>query len=99
MRRPVMTEVLKTSREALKRAKVNGKPKSGKYASESMKSNGLEAGLEAISVVKSNGVTTGRVAAGGEHLDQRELLGALTALKKGDFSVRLPVGMDGLDGK
>ncbi len=32
-------------------------------------------------------------------LDRRELMMALTALKKGDFSVRLPVDWVGLDGK
>ncbi len=40
-----------------------------------------------------------RVATEGEILDRRELLAALTALTKGDFSARLPVGLDGLDGK
>ena len=32
-------------------------------------------------------------------LDSRELLAALTALKKGDFSVRMPTDLTGLDGK
>jgi HAMP domain-containing protein/signal transduction histidine kinase/DNA-binding response OmpR family regulator len=32
-------------------------------------------------------------------LEKRELLAALTALRKGDFSVRLPIHLDGLDGK
>ncbi len=44
-------------------------------------------------------IPVARLAADGEQLDRRELLGALTALKKGDFTVRLPMGMDGLDGK
>src|SRR4051812_36078425 len=30
---------------------------------------------------------------------KKELLGALTALKKGDFSIRLPVDWPGLEGK
>src|SRR5437868_2594379 len=34
-----------------------------------------------------------------ESLDRRQLLIALTALKKGDFSVRLPLDWEGLDGK
>ncbi|MEX0714452.1 MAG: HAMP domain-containing protein, partial [Pirellulales bacterium] len=34
-----------------------------------------------------------------EGLDKRELLSALVALKKGDFSVRLPLAWEGLDGK
>ena len=32
-------------------------------------------------------------------LDSRQLLAALTALKKGDFSVRMPTDLTGLDGK
>jgi HAMP domain-containing protein/signal transduction histidine kinase/CheY-like chemotaxis protein len=32
-------------------------------------------------------------------LDQGSLLAALTALKKGDFTVRLPVALDGIDGR
>jgi signal transduction histidine kinase/HAMP domain-containing protein/DNA-binding response OmpR family regulator len=32
-------------------------------------------------------------------LDRRQLLTALTALKKGDFSVRLPIDWEGIDGK
>ncbi len=102
-----MTEVLRASREVVKRAKGASKSKGIRPANgEALKTNGSEAGN---SVVKNSrvapatgaggGAGAGRVAAGGEHLDQRELLGALTALKKGDFSVRLPVGMDGLDGK
>ncbi|HUO10567.1 MAG TPA: response regulator [Phycisphaerae bacterium] len=39
------------------------------------------------------------VVAKGETLDRRELLMALTALTKGDFTVRLPMGLEGLDGK
>src|SRR4051794_18513670 len=35
----------------------------------------------------------------GAAFDTRLLLGALTALKKGDFSVRLPIEWEGLDGK
>src|SRR4029077_17450351 len=34
-----------------------------------------------------------------ETLPRRDLLAALTALRKGDFSVRLPIHLDGLDGK
>jgi HAMP domain-containing protein/signal transduction histidine kinase/DNA-binding response OmpR family regulator len=33
-----------------------------------------------------------------EHLDRRRLLAALRALRRGDFSARLPEGLDGLDG-
>src|SRR5262249_7489591 len=36
---------------------------------------------------------------GGEALDRRLLLVTLTALKKGDFSVRLPIEWEGLDGR
>ena len=36
---------------------------------------------------------------GDESLEKRDLLAALTALRKGDFSVRLPIHLDGLDGK
>src|SRR4051794_29014014 len=32
-------------------------------------------------------------------LDRRLLLAALTALKKGDFSMRLPIDLEGVDGK
>jgi hypothetical protein len=32
-------------------------------------------------------------------LDRAQLLAALTALRKGDFSVRLPIDLEGLDGK
>jgi HAMP domain-containing protein/signal transduction histidine kinase/CheY-like chemotaxis protein len=34
-----------------------------------------------------------------EAVEKRDLLAALTALRKGDFSVRLPIHLDGLDGK
>ena len=34
-----------------------------------------------------------------ERLDQRELLSALRALKRGNFDARLPVGLTGLDGQ
>ena len=34
-----------------------------------------------------------------EGLEKKQLLSALTALRKGDFSVRLPIHLDGLDGK
>ncbi|PXA94632.1 hybrid sensor histidine kinase/response regulator, partial [Caulobacter sp. D5] len=41
---------------------------------------------------------TGQTA--GEHkLDQRQLLAALRAFRRGDFSVRLPDDLDGLDGE
>src|SRR5438876_811351 len=35
----------------------------------------------------------------GDGLDKKQLLRALTAFKKGDFSVRLPDDLTGLDGK
>ncbi|MRG95551.1 response regulator [Polyangium spumosum] len=38
-------------------------------------------------------------ARAGGYLDRRLLLEALTALKKGNFSVRLPIDWEGLDGK
>ncbi|MDB5356841.1 MAG: diguanylate cyclase, partial [Phycisphaerales bacterium] len=34
-----------------------------------------------------------------EGLDRKQLLAALIAFKKGDFSVRLPIDLDGMDGK
>ncbi|WP_428938558.1 HAMP domain-containing protein [Fontivita pretiosa] len=37
--------------------------------------------------------------ANGRHLDKTQLLEALLAFKKGDFSVRLPIDLDGVDGK
>ncbi|MDP9152474.1 MAG: HAMP domain-containing protein, partial [Myxococcota bacterium] len=36
---------------------------------------------------------------GSDSLEKRTLLAVLTALRKGDFSVRLPIHLDGLDGK
>src|SRR5690606_21818932 len=36
---------------------------------------------------------------GGRGLNAAELLAALRALKKGDFSVQLPIDLTGLDGK
>src|ERR1044072_2917554 len=35
----------------------------------------------------------------GDRLDEKQLLGALTAFKRGDFSVRLPDDWTGLGGK
>ena len=35
----------------------------------------------------------------GKGLDRAKLLGALLAFKKGDFGVRLPVDLEGVDGK
>ena len=40
----------------------------------------------------------GRAAGRGE-LDKKTLLTALLAFKKGDFSARLPIDLDGIDGK
>jgi signal transduction histidine kinase/CheY-like chemotaxis protein/HAMP domain-containing protein len=40
-----------------------------------------------------------RAPAGTDVLDYRELLGALTAFKRGDFSVRMPVDRTGMAGK
>ncbi len=48
----------------------------------------------AISAVR----TIGRGGPGAV-LDKGDLLAALTALKKGDFTVRLPTGLDGIDGR
>jgi signal transduction histidine kinase len=41
----------------------------------------------------------GHVRAEAAGLEKRLLLAALTALKKGDFSVRLPIRLEGIDGK
>ncbi|MDP9033417.1 MAG: HAMP domain-containing protein, partial [Myxococcota bacterium] len=41
----------------------------------------------------------GTIEPGSDPLEKRTLLAALTALRKGDFSVRLPIHLDGLDGK
>src|SRR3954467_4144952 len=35
----------------------------------------------------------------GDQLDKAQLLAALIALRKGDFSVRLPIDLSGVDGK
>src|SRR5258706_2661147 len=43
------------------------------------------------------GTPRGRQAPG--ELDNARLLAALTALKKGDFTARLPIDLEGLDGK
>ena len=49
---------------------------------------------------KGNGKKKADVEAGGPApFDRRQLLVALTALKKGDFSVRLPIEWEGLNGK
>ncbi|HVS72659.1 MAG TPA: HAMP domain-containing protein [Phycisphaerae bacterium] len=47
----------------------------------------------------AGGINLPRVNPESTGLDRRELLAALTALKKGDFTVRLPIGLEGLDGK
>ncbi len=57
---------------------------------------------EVRSLPRSNGIGTsahGEVERGAPSLDARQLLVALTALKKGDFSVRLPIEWEGVNGK
>ena len=55
------------------------------------------------SASKTRGAIESRKARAGKEglgsLDRRLLLEALTALKKGDFSVRLPIDWEGIDGK
>src|SRR5688500_8187722 len=36
---------------------------------------------------------------GSRQLDKKTLLSGLVAIRKGDFSARLPIGLEGLDGK
>ena len=48
---------------------------------------------------RANGDGKGTRKRAGASLDRRLLLVALAALKKGDFSVRLPIEWEGLDGK
>ncbi len=62
----------------------------GSVASEARQSGQLK---------KSNGRSARRSNGEPRSLDQRELLLALGALKKGDFTVRLPVDLPGLSGK
>ncbi|MEO7476321.1 MAG: hypothetical protein ABIY46_13400, partial [Gemmatimonadales bacterium] len=38
-------------------------------------------------------------AAAADHLDLEQLLGVLTAIRKGDFSMRMPVAKTGVAGK
>ncbi|MGH9319228.1 MAG: HAMP domain-containing protein, partial [Vicinamibacteria bacterium] len=40
-----------------------------------------------------------RALENGRELDQKQLLTALTSLRRGDFNVRLPIGLDGMDGR
>jgi signal transduction histidine kinase len=48
---------------------------------------------------RTNGDGDARAATADAEGDKRLLLAALTALKKGDFSARLPIRLDGIDGK
>jgi len=48
---------------------------------------------------RTNGDGDARATAADAEADKRLLLAALTALEKGDFSVRLPIRLDGIDGK
>src|ERR1043165_7945560 len=106
-----MTDILRPSRELIKRsAKATTPPQTPpatplpshknrlRKNGDGMK-NGKSGHDEMVGVAPLPGIPLARVAASGELLDRRELLAALTALKKGDFTVRLPMGMDGLDGK
>ena len=58
-----------------------------------------KAGAAASSGSRRAGRAAAPTDALGDVLDRRLLLVALTALKKGDFSVRLPLEWEGLDGK
>src|SRR5262245_11668801 len=98
-----MTDIL---RPPATRAPREPKPSIGvpRIKSKSPKNGNGEHPLTAVSAPsreqsKPPSPTRPRAAAEDEQLDRRELLTALTALKKGDFSVRLPMGLDGLDGK
>src|SRR5687768_10960393 len=71
-------------------ANGNGNGKDGKHG------NGAPA---ASARAPRIAVAGGDGAALGGSLDRRELFDALTALRKGDFSVRLPLDFTGLDGK
>src|ERR1051326_2347516 len=48
---------------------------------------------------KSNGPSNGVVNGKNGTADSHALLKALIALKRGDFSVRMPVDLEGVDGK
>jgi len=48
---------------------------------------------------RTNGDGDARATTADAEAEKRLLLAALTALKKGDFSVRLPMSLDGVDGK
>ncbi|AUX44833.1 diguanylate cyclase [Sorangium cellulosum] len=80
----------KTARKA--RA-VNGKSKKG---APEQRSHGAARAKKAPS---AEGTRAAPHVIEGDALDRRQLLLALTALKKGDFSVRLPLDWAGLDGK
>ena len=104
-----MTDMLRPPRESAKRTSSKPapsvKPKAKKGNGEVPKNgnghgngNGVHVGADG----DGHGLpplSAARMTTPVEGLDRRELLGALVALKKGDFSVRLPMWLDGLDGK
>src|ERR1700743_1022837 len=98
-----MTDMLRPPRDVIKTgsAKTSRKemvsplPKSKKGGGSGHKSNGKGHSDAVISPVP----VVARGAGEGETRARREFLAALTALTKGDFSARLPMGLGGLDGK
>ncbi|HET7453636.1 MAG TPA: hypothetical protein VFL12_12890, partial [Thermoanaerobaculia bacterium] len=87
--------------------------RSGNESRSSSRQNGGTAGKQASGAAGTVGKATLRKLAaelpreergkgngeGPAGLDPRTLLGALTSLRRGDFSVRLPEGMTGVEGK
>jgi HAMP domain-containing protein/signal transduction histidine kinase/CheY-like chemotaxis protein len=99
-----MTDMLRPPREAAKKSTAKQAPKP-KKKSDIRKSGGNGHGQAISSLPPASTDGNGelefspRPQGTGDRLDRRDLLGALTALKKGDFAVRLPIGLEGLDGK
>src|SRR5579871_440335 len=75
--------------KAAQSAKANGQPNG--------KTNGHANGNELKAAGQAR--VGGRLAADIEALDKKQLLAALSAFKKGDFTVRLPEHLIGIDGK
>jgi HAMP domain-containing protein/signal transduction histidine kinase/CheY-like chemotaxis protein len=85
--------MLRPPRDSLKKnAEKPAKPRARKGSSNGHPPKGSNGTAAAAQPFQPVAYKTGT-------LDRRELLGALSALRKGDFTVRLPLGMDGLDGK
>ena len=104
-----MTDMLRPPRDIIKRAaqaKPLNSPSPASASKPRLRKNGdfikngkggdHDSGIGSIGIAP---IPAPRVATHGEQLNQRDLLAALTALRKGDFTVRLPMGLDGLDGK